>query len=146
MKVFHCTRCRQVVFFDNTSCVHCGYTLAYVPELGMVAALEPLPSGLWRIARPRAAGRRSYRLCVNYSRESVCNWAVRAVDPVELRQSCRLTQVIPNLSVPGLFGGVTGALGIRAAGAPATALRERLCRLPSLGGLGRKLGPLSAHE
>ncbi len=100
MKVFHCSHCRHVVFFENTRCVNCGYSLAYVPELAEVVAIEPLAAGLWRIPM-RAFRRRRFRLCQNYSQDNVCNWAVAAEDPLSLCQSCRLTQIIPNLAVPG---------------------------------------------
>jgi hypothetical protein len=100
VKVFHCTNCDHVVFFENTNCVNCGYVLAYVPDLTVVAALEPRDAGLWRIPT-RALSRRRFRLCLNYRQERVCNWAVPEEDPLPLCESCRLTQIIPNLAIPG---------------------------------------------
>jgi len=100
MKVFHCSHCRHVVFFENTHCVNCGHTLAYVPNLSAVVAMEPLADGLWRMP-VRAPARRRYRLCQNYAQENICNWAVAAEDPQRLCESCRLTQVIPNLAIDG---------------------------------------------
>ena len=41
---------------------------------------------------------RTYRLCANYTQYNVCNWAVPSDDPNPLCTSCRLTQVIPDLS------------------------------------------------
>jgi hypothetical protein len=41
------------------------------------------------------------RLCANYARENVCNWAVAADAPDSLCTSCRLTRVIPDLGRPG---------------------------------------------
>jgi hypothetical protein len=41
-----------------------------------------------------------YRLCDNYSRENICNWAVPFDETHALCQSCRFTQVIPDLSEP----------------------------------------------
>ncbi len=46
---------------------------------------------------PAVPGQR-YRLCANYTRNQVCNWAVPAESPNELCESCRLTRVIPDLS------------------------------------------------
>jgi hypothetical protein len=100
MKVFHCDHCQQLVFFENTVCVSCGNTLAYLPDLDLIGSLEPLEGGLWRSPLARAEGS-LYRLCDNYTKENVCNWAVPATDPHYLCRSCRLTRVIPNLSVPG---------------------------------------------
>lgn len=41
-----------------------------------------------------------YRLCANYWREQVCNWAVPNEQRGSLCQSCRLTAIIPDLAVP----------------------------------------------
>ena len=100
MKVFHCDHCDQLVFFENTVCVKCGNTLAYLPDLGDMGSLNPAGAGLWSSPLPRAEGR-LYRLCDNYTQHNVCNWVVRDDDPNTLCQSCRLTRVIPDLSRPG---------------------------------------------
>ena len=97
LKVFHCDHCRQLVFFENTHCVRCNYTLAYVPGLARVAALQPDGESVWQLPSDGAR----YRLCDNYSRENVCNWALPEHSPERLCESCRLTKVIPNLQVAG---------------------------------------------
>lgn len=114
MKVFHCDHCRQLVFFENVQCVRCGHLLAYLPDLGVIGSLDPVggvgggsslstsPPGndQWKSPLPRSHGR-IYRLCANYTGANVCNWAVPADDPNSLCSSCRLTQVIPDLSRDG---------------------------------------------
>jgi len=80
--------------------MNCGYALAFVPELAAVVAIEPRAQGLWRIPS-RALSRRRFRLCRNYSEEKICNWALPEEDPLSLCESCRLTQVIPNLAITG---------------------------------------------
>lgn len=105
MRIFHCDHCSQPVFFENTFCGSCGHKLAYLPDLKIVASLDPAPAGaggepLWTSPVPRAQGV-SYRLCENYTKHNVCNWAIRADAPDRLCQSCRLTSVIPDLSVAG---------------------------------------------
>ena len=99
MKIFHCDACEQLVFFENVRCLSCDHALAYVPELEDLLALEPAGENAWRPAN-RGAGE-TYRLCANYDRENVCNWAVAADDPDPLCRSCRLTRVIPDLGQPG---------------------------------------------
>jgi hypothetical protein len=100
MDVFHCDHCQQLVFFESTVCVNCGSTLAYLPDLDQMGSLEPTGDGLWRSPLPEAEGR-TYRLCDNYTRQNVCNWAIPGSDPHNYCQSCRLTRVIPDLSRPG---------------------------------------------
>jgi len=100
MKVFHCGHCGQLVFFENSACMSCGRTLAYLPDRTDMGTLEPLMGQQWRVLSPGREGP-TYRLCLNYSRENVCNWAVPVDDPNPYCRSCRLNRVIPNLSRPG---------------------------------------------
>src|SRR5208283_4504837 len=60
----------------------------------------PLVGDQWRVLSTGEKGP-TYRLCLNYSRENVCNWVVPVDDPNPYCRSCRLNRVIPNLSQPG---------------------------------------------
>jgi len=100
MKVFHCDHCENLVFFENVSCMRCNHRLAFLPDLDVVGSLEPSGEHEWRCPAPAAAGH-AYRLCLNYTRENVCNWALAPDDPASLCRSCRLTRSIPDLSRPG---------------------------------------------
>jgi hypothetical protein len=97
MKVFHCDHCGQLLFFENVNCVTCGRALAYVPEVRGMTPLDPVGDGRWRsplLGEP-------LRLCDNYTRHDVCNWALPATDAgSSLCRACRLTRTIPNLSRP----------------------------------------------
>jgi hypothetical protein len=98
MKIFHCTHCQHSVFFENTICVHCQHTLAYLPDLATVGSLDRVGQNLWRC--PILEQEQMYRLCENYIREDVCNWAVPADEPHALCRACRFTQVVPDRSQP----------------------------------------------
>jgi hypothetical protein len=97
MKLFHCSKCEQLVYFENTQCVNCGSTLAYLPDTMEMGALAQTPDGSWTEAKTSAP----YKLCTNYAQENVCNWALPADDPETFCLSCRLNRVIPDLTVPG---------------------------------------------
>jgi hypothetical protein len=99
MKVFHCTHCQHLIFFENSTCLECKHLLAYLPDLDVVGALSPVDGDSWRYTH--ANQERTYRLCENYIREDICNWAIPVDQPQALCQSCRFTQVVPNLSDPG---------------------------------------------
>lgn len=104
MKIFSCDRCGHPVFFENVQCLHCGSTLAFLPDALSLAALEPAgepaPAGLLR--RVGAAGTgAAYRMCLNHALHQACNFAVPAQDPVDLCISCRQTRLLPDLSQPG---------------------------------------------
>jgi hypothetical protein len=100
MKVFHCDHCQGLVFFENVRCLTCGHALAFLPDVADVCSLEEAGNGKWRTVAKAAQGR-EYRLCRNYDRENVCNWAVAAADGHEYCASCRLTRLIPDLTVAG---------------------------------------------
>ncbi|MEJ2509648.1 MAG: putative zinc-binding peptidase [Gammaproteobacteria bacterium] len=105
MKNFRCV-CGNTVYFENSQCLACGRALGYLPDRATLSALEPAAAdsrgeGQWRAVAPAAGGGdRLYRQCVNYARERVCNWMVPADDPHAFCISCRLNDVIPNLSDP----------------------------------------------
>jgi len=106
MRLFTCFKCSNTVFFESVRCIHCRQTLAYFPETRVVTAIEALPNPhpdaksptLYRALDGDIVG--VYRLCANSAAYGVCNSAVRASDPEELCEACRLNDVIPDLSDP----------------------------------------------
>lgn len=100
MKTFRCSKCSQLVFFENVVCERCTSLLGYVSELGETCAFEPAGEGLWRNLHPDVQDR-LYRQCHNYAVENVCNGMIPADDDASLCAACALTQVIPDLTEPG---------------------------------------------
>jgi hypothetical protein len=103
MKLFRCSACEQVIHFDNSVCTRCGHTLAFLPDRGVLAALEPAAgegdAGLLSVVGAAGGGAR-YRPCGNQVDHGACNWAVPASDGDRFCRACRLNEVIPNLSDP----------------------------------------------
>ncbi|HET8746458.1 MAG TPA: putative zinc-binding peptidase [Ramlibacter sp.] len=104
MKTFHCQFCGHPIFFENVQCLQCGSALAFLPDRLAMAAIEEVQEGDAGLWRPRTRGRKAsglrYRQCHNHTTQNACNFAVPAQDPNELCVSCRLTRVLPDLSVP----------------------------------------------
>ena len=106
MKSFHCDHCQSLVFFENVLCLRCGEQLSYLPDRASMAAMKPAESGLWRASGDEGEQRR-YRPCANRIEHDICNWAMPVTAdgaPAangELCSSCRLTRVIPDISVDG---------------------------------------------
>jgi hypothetical protein len=98
MKTFAC-QCSNRVFFLNTHCVNCNRALGYFPRLGRMGALEPAGQYTWISPGVTPAGS-LYRQCNNYAAEDVCNWMVEDTDSDPFCWSCRLNQIIPDLSRP----------------------------------------------
>lgn len=99
MKIFHCDHCDNLVYFENTNCVNCGNVLAYLPDRQEICSLEIGEDKNWRV--PKSDQYEAYRLCQNYVEHNVCNWAVRSDEDTPYCVSCRLTENIPDLTVPG---------------------------------------------
>jgi hypothetical protein len=91
MKTFDCA-CGARIFFRNSRCLTCSRELGFLPEHGVMSALEPLEGALFRAL----AVSETYRKCKNFAEEKVCNWLVHEADAADLCVSCRLTRVVPD--------------------------------------------------
>ncbi len=102
MKTSHC-RCGNRLFFDNTQCVRCGSVTGLCPECYFITSLIPLDGDVYRCGHDDCQA--EVRKCFNYASEGICNGLVATADTRtggwNLCRECRLTRVIPNLSVPG---------------------------------------------
>ncbi|MET3118471.1 hypothetical protein AAKU64_002703 [Undibacterium sp. GrIS 1.8] len=97
MKTFHCNKCSQQVFFENTFCFNCQSTLGYQHLQTTVSSFEPADNGNWRSLNPADEGR-LYKQCQNYANQQICNWMIDAGDTYDLCASCRMTEIIPSLT------------------------------------------------
>jgi hypothetical protein len=89
MKIFHCSHCQHLVFFESVQCLFCQRSLAYLPDANTIIALDPQAD-----VQVQPGG---VRLCRNYTEQGVCNWAIAADDAHEFCISCRTTIMIPSL-------------------------------------------------
>jgi hypothetical protein len=92
MQTFRCS-CGARLFFDNSRCLTCGRELGFLPDAGVIAAIEPKKEGY---ATPHG----DYRKCQNYVDQGVCNWMIPASVAGDFCPACQLNHVIPDLSVP----------------------------------------------
>jgi len=95
LNTFHCT-CGNKLFFENSQCQSCGRKLGFLPDINVISALEPVNDHIYKAL----ANDRHYHACKNYFQYEVCNWMVEENDSNEYCQSCRLNEIIPNLSEP----------------------------------------------
>ncbi|SDK25317.1 hypothetical protein SAMN05421823_102259 [Catalinimonas alkaloidigena] len=102
MKLFKCTHCGQLLYFENHQCVRCHYPLGFIPEkMALVPlvkkgkdTLEPYSKGL---VNKLFGPSEKYRYCENH-RHGVCNWLVPAQSQDPFCKACQLNNTIPNLS------------------------------------------------
>ncbi len=95
MKTFKC-RCGNTLYFENTRCESCGCELGFVARDLSMVALTSETDNVWQGVSISG----NFRKCQNYSHEQNCNWLVGADDASPFCDSCRLSEVIPDLSVP----------------------------------------------
>lgn len=102
MKLFTCSFCHQIAYFENWKCAHCGHALAYVAEFSSLTALEPIEHGPADtfVALEPALKRARVRACGNHTDHGACNWAMPESDTHRFCRACRVNEIIPNLSEP----------------------------------------------
>jgi hypothetical protein len=93
VKLFKCQHCGQILYFENTVCERCSYRLGYLPDLSVLAALEPAGDA-WR---PLGNVGETYRFCANAELKA-CNWLVAAASDHPLCACCRHNRTVPDLS------------------------------------------------
>jgi hypothetical protein len=96
MKLFRCQVCDNIIYFENRTCGRCGHRLGYLPELGIMAALEPAGGEMWT---PLAGDNGPRRFCANADYD-VCNWLTAAEGQDRLCVACRHNDTIPDISQP----------------------------------------------
>jgi hypothetical protein len=89
----------MMVFFQNDRCVKCQHPLGFLPDVLDLSSLEATSDNQWRASSSLATGR-IYRNCANGQQFKVCNWMVPENDPHFFCVSCRLNEVIPDLTEP----------------------------------------------
>jgi len=95
MKLFECQNCGKPLYFENASCESCESRLGFLPEQGIVSALESV-ADRWRAL---AVPSRQYRFCAN-AQYNVCNWLI-AWDSKDIYcVACRHNRTIPDITIP----------------------------------------------
>jgi hypothetical protein len=93
MKIFQC-QCGRRVFFDNTHCLNCGWSLGFDPQrMDMLALI-----GSGEILEAQDGSQ--HRYCENWRLYGNCNWLLPAESEASLCLSCEMNRVIPALGKP----------------------------------------------
>ena len=95
MKLLLCQHCQQTLLFENTKCERCGHQLGYLPDQGVLSAVEPSGANRKALASPD----QTYRFCANWEHEG-CNWMVTPDEHHALCAACRHNRTIPDISNP----------------------------------------------
>jgi hypothetical protein len=94
MKLFRCDNCGNSVYFENRSCLNCGFRLGFVCEEIALHAMQPDAA---RADRWRRVDQQQfvYRFCPNAAYD-ICNWLVRDDSEDAFCTACRYNGLVPD--------------------------------------------------
>jgi hypothetical protein len=99
MKLFKCTHCGQLLYFENDKCEQCQYPLGFESQQLQLLPLVAEPDGAtFRLYGAADIGP-TYTYCRNHV-ESACNWLVPTDSATPFCTACALNRTIPNLEQP----------------------------------------------
>ncbi|MBD0257887.1 MAG: putative zinc-binding peptidase [Cytophagales bacterium] len=96
MKLFKCTHCGQLLYFENIRCEQCSYPLGFLGYARQLVPLVPAGGALYRVYDN---GPETYRYCANHD-HGACNWLVPDRSGSPYCEACALNRTVPDLSVP----------------------------------------------
>ncbi|MGB5944034.1 MAG: putative zinc-binding metallopeptidase [Leeuwenhoekiella sp.] len=92
MKTFTCSNCKNPVFFENDTCLHCSSNLGYWAARELMIATTP--SKDFTVSKGGEILTMHY--CDNH-KYGGCNWLVPKISSSKLCEACDLNGTIPNL-------------------------------------------------
>jgi hypothetical protein len=96
MKLFTCTHCGQLLYFENSRCEKCQFPLGFEAGQLQLRALVPLENDNFQLYGETSA---LYTYCKNHEYDA-CNWLVPSDSATPFCIACSLNRTIPNLSEP----------------------------------------------
>lgn len=99
MKLFSCSRCGSLVYFENSVCLSCSSPLGFDPaSLALISLVKGNNPETFHAYGDES---RFYRLCENHS-YGTCNWLVPGDSRDPFCVACGLNRTIPHLSQENL--------------------------------------------
>ena len=102
MKLFTCTHCGQVLYFENSRCEKCQFPLGFEATRRQLLPLVAEADGRTFRLYCEPAGP-AYAYCANHA-HGVCNWLVASSNAIPFCLACALNRTIPDLRRPGYLG------------------------------------------
>jgi len=95
MKLYTCSNCQNLLYFENTVCLNCMHSTGFEPGTLSMISLVPAGDGSFTDFNNPASG---FRYCSNYG-YGTCNWLVPVNRNEEFCIACELNRTIPDLSI-----------------------------------------------
>ena len=93
MKLFSCSVCNNLLYFENSICLNCGHTLGFDSTALSLLTLEYSQQGYY----DRLNNSNYFRFCGN-AVHGTCNWLVANTSAAAFCPACALNRTIPDLT------------------------------------------------
>jgi hypothetical protein len=94
MKLYHCSRCHNQLYFENSICLHCSSPLGFDPaSIHLITLGTKNVNAFFDLLHPD----RVYHYCQN-AISGTCNWLVPELSSSVFCSACALNRTIPELS------------------------------------------------
>src|SRR3984957_13876966 len=94
MKLYTCSNCHSLIYFENNICLNCKYSLGFDAHSLSLITLVAEGNNIFANAQHKE---QKFRYCKN-SEYSTCNWLVPASSDAAYCQACDLNRIIPDLT------------------------------------------------
>jgi hypothetical protein len=94
MKLYTCSNCHSLIYFENNICLHCGYTLGFDSNSLSLVTLVTEGFNLFSNIQQK---QEIFRFCKN-AEYGTCNWLIHDQKATDYCQACELNRVIPALT------------------------------------------------
>ena len=93
MKLYTCGDCHNPLYFENSTCLQCGYSVGFDPEKFRMITLGNRQGNTFS---DMADTQVTYKLCSN-AQYGVCNWLIPSSQSEAFCIACSLNRTIPSL-------------------------------------------------
>src|SRR5450631_1152154 len=94
MKLYTCSHCHSLIYFENNICLHCGYSLGF--DAGTLTLITLVPEGENLFSNEQNS-KEKFRYCKN-AEYSACNWLIHDAENTAYCPACELNRTIPDLT------------------------------------------------
>src|SRR5450432_1760126 len=94
MKLYTCSNCHSLIYFENNICLHCRYTLGFEATSLSMLTLVTEKNNLFENIKDKE---QKFHFCKN-AEYGTCNWIIPADQESVFCQACDLNRIIPDLN------------------------------------------------
>jgi len=94
MKLYTCSNCHSLIYFENNICLNCKYSLGFDAQSLSLITLVAEGNNIFANLQDRG---QKFHYCKN-SEYSTCNWLVSTFSGATFCQACDLNRIIPDLT------------------------------------------------